>query len=370
MNPGYIEVLKASPADRRDLFLGAARRLGTPEQNIEKDFWVCWTLDALFNGLPAGGPRLLFKGGTSLSKGYGLISRFSEDIDITVFRNDLGQAASVEELEALSGKKRRAKLDAIKCACRDYIQGSLLRQLGELAQNAMSQSGIDSDLTLLIVDEDDPDGQSLLFCYPSLSAGEDPYVRPAITIESGAKSALDPNEAVTITPYLADEVPAIPLAVAGVTTVVAERSFWDKVIILHGTRRWFEARGILRQQGQRVSRHYVRCSPDDAVSSRSAGTRGPRTCWRLCASRSGVLRQSGPGPGYGLPRRLYLSAYRKHARRSRRGLQPNGGYDHWRDPSVRGGDRVHPRVGGLPQRRSVNQPCLEPRWKPRCVAET
>ena len=120
----------------------------------------------------------------------------------------------------------------------------------------MSHSGIDSDLTRLIVDEDDPDGQSLLFWYPSLSAGEDPYVRPAITIESGAKSALDPNEAVTITPYLADEVPAIPLAVAGVTTAVAERSFWDKVIILHGTRRWFEARGILRQQGQRVSRHY------------------------------------------------------------------------------------------------------------------
>ena len=104
MNPGYIEVLKASPADRRDLFLGAARRLGTPEQNIEKDFWVCWTLDALFNGLPAGGPRLLFKGGTSLSKGYGLISRFSEDIDITVFRDDLGQAASVEEVEALRGR--------------------------------------------------------------------------------------------------------------------------------------------------------------------------------------------------------------------------------------------------------------------------
>jgi len=256
MNSGYTEVLKASPADRRDLFLGAARRLGTPEQNIEKDFWVCWTLDALFNGLPSGGPRLLFKGGTSLSKAYGLISRFSEDIDITVFRGDLGQAASVEELEALSGKKRRAKLDAIKCACRDYIQGPLLRQLRELAENAMSQSGIDSGLTRLVVDEDDPDGQSLLFWYPSVSAGQDPYVRPAIKMESGAKSAIDPNEEATITPYVADEVPAIPLAVAGVITVVAARSFWDKVIILHGTRRWFEARGDLRQQGQRVSRHY------------------------------------------------------------------------------------------------------------------
>ena len=140
MNPGYIQVLRASPADRRDLFLGAARRLGTPEQNIEKDFWVCWTLDALFNGLPGGSPRLLFKGGTSLSKGYGLISRFSEDIDITVFRDDLGQAASVEELEALSRRKRGAKLDLIKLACRDYIQGQLLRQLGEIARDAISQA--------------------------------------------------------------------------------------------------------------------------------------------------------------------------------------------------------------------------------------
>ena len=65
MNPGFSEFLKASPEDRRDVFLGAARRLGTPEQNVEKDFWVTWTLDALFNGLPDGHPRFLFKGGTS-----------------------------------------------------------------------------------------------------------------------------------------------------------------------------------------------------------------------------------------------------------------------------------------------------------------
>jgi hypothetical protein len=114
MIPGFATVLAASAIDRRDLFIGAGNRLGTVEQNIEKDFWVCWTLDALFNGLAAGGPRLLFKGGTSLSKGHGLISRFSEDIDITVFREDIGQAATVEELEGLSSKKRAARLDAIR----------------------------------------------------------------------------------------------------------------------------------------------------------------------------------------------------------------------------------------------------------------
>src|ERR1700690_3979155 len=104
MNAGFSEFLAAQPEDRRDAFLGAAARLGTPEQNVEKDFWVTWTLDVLFNGLPAGHPRFLFKGGTSLSKGHGLISRFSEDIDITVFREDLGQAASVPELENMSRK--------------------------------------------------------------------------------------------------------------------------------------------------------------------------------------------------------------------------------------------------------------------------
>src|ERR1700689_5279798 len=102
MNPGFAEFLRATPQDRRDVFLSAAARLGTPEQNVEKDFWVTWTLDVLFNGLPVGHPRFLFKGGTSLSKAYGLISRFSEDIDITVFREDLGQAATVAQLEALS----------------------------------------------------------------------------------------------------------------------------------------------------------------------------------------------------------------------------------------------------------------------------
>ena len=49
MNPAYVKFLSASIDDRRDAFLGAARRLGTTEQNVEKDFWVCWTLDALFN---------------------------------------------------------------------------------------------------------------------------------------------------------------------------------------------------------------------------------------------------------------------------------------------------------------------------------
>ena len=95
MTEGFQAVLSAPERDRRDLFVATGGRIGTVEQNIEKDFWVCWTLDALFNGLQPSGPRLLFRGGTSLSKGFGLIARFSEDIDITVFREDIGEPASL-----------------------------------------------------------------------------------------------------------------------------------------------------------------------------------------------------------------------------------------------------------------------------------
>lgn len=256
MTKGFQTVLTATDNERRDLFIGAADRLRTNEQNIEKDFWVCWTLDALFNELEPGGPRLLFKGGTSLSKGYGLIERFSEDIDITVFREDIGQPATVEELETLSGKKRNARLEAIKAACQTYIQGPMLERLSALQQQALQTANIKADRGRVEPDPADPDGQSLLLWYPSATAEGNEYIRRAIKIESGAKSALDPHAPVIVKPYVADDLPNLDLAVGNVTTVDPNRTFWDKIVILHGLRRWWDRRGELKGGGQRVSRHY------------------------------------------------------------------------------------------------------------------
>lgn len=251
MNPSFRDVITAAAADRLDLFLGAAARLGTAVQNVEKDFWVCWTLDALFNGLAAGGPRLLFKGGTSLSKAFGLISRFSEDIDITVFRDDLGQATDVAELDALSGKKRRARLEAIRVACQIYIAGPMTEQFTRLSAAVIPEGHFRVES-----DPEDKDGQSLLFWYPAVTPTTDDYVRSAVKIEFGAKSALDPHVTATVAPYVAQELPELDLTVGNVITVKPERTFWDKVIILHGLRQWYDRRGELRHGGQRVSRHY------------------------------------------------------------------------------------------------------------------
>jgi hypothetical protein len=256
MTQGYDTFLTAAANDRRDAFIAAGRRLGAAEQNIEKDFWVCWTLDALFNRLPAAGPRLLFKGGTSLSKAFGLISRFSEDIDVTVFRDDLGEGGSVAELEGMSGRKRKAKLEAIRDASQAYITGPLLTQLADLLTTSLARANIAIDTARIEIDASDDGRQTLLLWYPSVTAASDGYVRPAVKIESGAKSALDPHHTVVVHPYVAAEVDGIDLAVPNVTTVDAERTFWDKVVILHGLRRWFENRGDLRGGGQRISRHY------------------------------------------------------------------------------------------------------------------
>ena len=189
MNPAFDQVITADDETRLGLYTTTAQRLGTTPQNVEKDFWVCWTLDALFNGL-ADRPRLLFKGGTSLSKGFGLIKRFSEDIDVTVFRDDLGEAASITELEALSGKKRGKALDAIKAACEAYINGPCLAGLSAIIGETAKRNGLSTEQ--LRVEPDPEDSQALYVRYPTATP-EDAYVGKAVKIESGAKSALDPN---------------------------------------------------------------------------------------------------------------------------------------------------------------------------------
>lgn len=252
MNPDYDTILSADQDTRAGLFTTTALRLGTTPQNVEKDFWVCWTLDALFNGLSRS-PRLLFKGGTSLSKGFGLIKRFSEDIDVTVFRDDLGETHSVEELQALSRKKREVALDAIKAACEAYINGPLLAELTRIIEGTANRNGISTE-SFRVMPHDD-ESQTLLVYYPTATP-VDGYIDKMVKIESGAKSALDPNYERSVRPYLADETPDLKLTISNVTIVDAKRTFWDKVVILHSLRRWFDIRGELRGGGHRVSRHY------------------------------------------------------------------------------------------------------------------
>src|SRR3990167_2143725 len=256
MNTEFIRILSSTQNERRDLFFATANRLGTTLQNVEKDFWVCLVLDILFNGREPSEPRLLFKGGTSLSKAYGLISRFSEDLDITVFRENIGKNIDIEKMISLSGKQQRIRLDAIKKVCQEYIQGPLKNRLNKQISEMLHDANIPCKNDPVISDPDDPAEQTLLVNYETVNTEVDSYVKSTVKIEAGAKSALEPHQLVTIKPYLAEDVFSANFDISNIVTINAERTFWDKVIILHGLRRWHDNRGQLRQQGHRISRHY------------------------------------------------------------------------------------------------------------------
>jgi hypothetical protein len=134
-------VIGLSARDRAALFSAAARTLGFGnEVIIEKDFWVCWTLQQLFNEIPAYGPHLVFKGGTSLSKVYGAIKRFSEDVDITLGRELLGLRSDdhgPEKAPNPSQKKKRTK--ALMSACSLWVAGDLKQQLEAKTREALGE---------------------------------------------------------------------------------------------------------------------------------------------------------------------------------------------------------------------------------------
>ena len=108
MRQGFINVLRSSADERRALFETVASDLKTRAENIEKDLYVCWVLDFLFNGRTADPIGLYFEGGTSLSKAYGLINRFSEDIDIGIYKADL-KVPTEPEIAALSSVTKQQK---------------------------------------------------------------------------------------------------------------------------------------------------------------------------------------------------------------------------------------------------------------------
>lgn len=234
--------------ERAALFQETAVRRGLAPTIIEKDFWVCWTLRRLFTS-EARRPAMLFKGGTSLSKVYGAIARFSEDVDISLHRHDLGFSHGRDPANAPSRKARGRLLDELAHACERFIAAELLPRM---TADFASVLGAHGSSWRLEVDRAEP--QTVLFTYPaSIGAGAAPYVRPVVRMEFGARSELWPADIADVRPYAAEEFPdAFGEARARVTVLGAKRSFWEKATILHAEYHRPEPRG----ETDRRSRHY------------------------------------------------------------------------------------------------------------------
>ena len=159
---------------------GVLRRERSPAI-IEKDFWVCWALHRLFDVVRFR-PQLIFKGGTSLSKAYNAVERFSEDVDLSLSRRDLGFADSRDPEEpGISGKESQRRIEALVNACRQAVVDRLLPGLRADFAAVIGPSGWSVELDAM-------DPQTVIFTYPrSDLAGDFPAViRPAIRLEMGA----------------------------------------------------------------------------------------------------------------------------------------------------------------------------------------
>ena len=220
------KILEMPPERRRQVFEQTAAKMGLAEVGVEKDFWVCWTLDKLFKQ-PCG-EHLTFKGGTSLSKAWHLIERFSEDIDITIHRDALGFGGDDAPHQAPSKTQRKKRLEALKATCEEYIHGHLKEELD--AAIATDLPDIDS----WSLKPDDEDSQTLLFLYPSVLPTPAKYLRPWVKIEMGGRADVEPSDDVSIQPYVAEAFPELlPNSNVKVRAILPIRTFWEKAMLLH-----------------------------------------------------------------------------------------------------------------------------------------
>lgn len=222
------KVAQLDASARAEVFAETANRRGLPEALVEKDFWVCWMLGRIFSIEPLR-RSLLFKGGTSLSKVFGVIERFSEDIDLAVNYAMLGFSGARDPLARdLSRTRQTALLLEMLEACRRYVAGEFLERLRERCTAELGPQGP----WKLAVDEQDPN--IVRFFYPSAAHGQIAYIAPQVILELGTHAEFIPSGEFAICSFAAAEFPhlfAQPLV--PVTSLLATRTFWEKATILH-----------------------------------------------------------------------------------------------------------------------------------------
>ena len=210
--------------EQRIVIEQAAIRLSLPKQAVEKDLWVTAVLQVLF-GLPCA-DSLVFKGGTSISKVWGLIRRFSEDIDMAIDRN----------LFNLDGDLTKKGVKKLRKASSVFVRENLCQQL----QDAIIQTPL-KDLCQIDAQPDGegestyPEPRTIFVRYQSIFEDKLDYIAPIIKIEAGARSLLEPAENKQICSMVENALPNINTTIANnqIRTAVAEKTFLEKAFLLH-----------------------------------------------------------------------------------------------------------------------------------------
>lgn len=220
----------------------AAPKVGLPPQAVEKDIWVSTILQLVFT-LPFA-DKLIFKGGTSLSKVWGVIKRFSEDIDLAVDRS----------LFDLEGDLTKKKIKKLRKASSVFVREEFATAL----QEKLDENGL-SELCNLVAEPDGegdgtyPEPRKIFVHYNTAVDGFEGYLKPVVMLEIGSRSLFEPNEKCHIQSMLEEQLPSIHTTIidAEVATAVPGKTFLEKVFLIH---EMFSVEGH-GQKADRKSRH-------------------------------------------------------------------------------------------------------------------
>lgn len=239
-----LSFLTLSPDERRLYIEQAAIRRNMSPVLLEKDFWVCWVLGVLFGSEFAG--NLVFKGGTSLSKVFGVIERFSEDIDLSL------SPAFLNLPEAGTSRTQANKwMTRAEAACGAAIKTQIGPALEAAAHAVLGKS--DGGWFEF---QTDPCTNSpvLLFHYPSTQPAGFGYLKRSVKLEFGSLTDQQPVGCHPVRPWVADVLPEVfPDWRCEVVALEVERSFWEKATILHTEYH----RPPEKPMPDRFSRHYA-----------------------------------------------------------------------------------------------------------------
>lgn len=227
--------------DRKEILQTAAAQLGQQATVLEKDVWVCWTLQALFT-LPDAHP-MAFKGGTSLSKIYGVIERFSEDVDITLdyraFDDDFDPFAANASKNAVKKFGERLKGYVLQYA-NDVVTPYIKAQL-QILPNPENYGVEVSD-----------DGEKIWIQYLSAVEDNDKYLKSSILVELGGRNVIDPNERHTVSPDISRLGTGLDFPSGEIVVLSPERTFWEKATLIHVECN----RKQIKANADRLSRHW------------------------------------------------------------------------------------------------------------------
>ena len=235
-----IDFLQNDNNDIKDIIDIIAEKKSLAKVIIEKDMWVSYVLDYLFNRCKYK-DYFEFKGGTSLSKGYNVIERFSEDVDIIIDSKILGESISSIINGDISRNQKQKKANELNAKALNFYENVLV----PLFSKEMSEELNRNVKVRLVKDE-----LSIYIDYQSLF--QDNYILPSVKLEIGPLAAWSPNEKKIIKSYIQDYYPNLCANSSfPVLITLPKRTFWEKAVILHQ-----EANRKDSKIPSRYSRHY------------------------------------------------------------------------------------------------------------------